>query len=279
MSKRRNNKLLTGPEIKDISRKVTIHRDSTTRYTPLYLEVFVVGDSFEQKAFAEMFIRAKCTRASSIERADLVVFTGGPDVNPAYYGAEPHKATHWSVGRDNDDIQAYKKCLDLGVPMFGVCRGMQFLHVMNGGRLFQDVDNHNGDHQLYDVVKQRIIPRVSSVHHQMVMPNIGMTILATTHKSEKRWLDDTSYQHGHKADIEAMFYPDTCCLGVQGHPEYRGYNQFMQWTFNLIDECIIQNTDVALEEVPGTKMKYHRLKKEVREQRTLNWEQKAKEAN
>lgn len=245
-----------------------IHRDMLMTVPQLYMEVFVVGDASEEAAFAEMFVRAECFKASSVETADLVVFTGGEDVNPALYGKNRHESTMFHSARDEEDMLIYEKCLKLGIPMFGVCRGAQFLHVMNGGALYQDVDHHNGKHQMYDRRARQVIQNVSSVHHQMCRPNPegGMEILGTSYaRSKTRWIDDKVCETGNTDDIEAFWYPDTICFGVQGHPEYRGYSEFTKWTLNMIEHLFVHNPDIAL--IDRTR----RLKPDLIAQRELKW--------
>lgn len=256
--------------------RVTLFEDNKLVYPSLWMEVFIVGDAMEQRAFAEMFIRASCTRAVSIEKADLVVFTGGEDVNPALYGEEPHGTTRFNLQRDLDDIQAYKKCLELGIPMFGVCRGAQFLHVMNGGKLYQHVDGHYGDHNIWDLKTKRAIGKTSSVHHQACIPNRdgGMEIIADTMgKSKERWKNKLEKSVGTNADVEAFFYRDTCCFGVQGHPEYKGYNLYMQWTLQQLYDLIGCNPDIELRD--GAR----RLKQSFIEERDARVTNKIKELN
>lgn len=238
-----------------------------------YLEVYVAGNRNEQAQFAEMLIHSRCTKAKSPETADLVIFTGGPDVNPALYGEECHYTTRYSDPRDNEDIALYLKCVEQGIPMLGICRGAQFIHVMRGGKLYQDVDEHQGDHHMWDTRKNYCISIVSSVHHQMVRPgNPGMEVLAECHRSKKRWLnklicDQTA---GHK-DIEAFFYRDICAIGIQGHPEYRGYTKFAQWTVELLDDLICCNPDLDWIN------KNRRINADLRAQRDLDWGIKAKD--
>ena len=257
--------------------KVTLIRDTALVFPELWCEVFIEEDDSEgqQRAFAEMFVRGRCTKAVSPAASDLVVFTGGSDVNPAYYGEEPHKTTHFNTARDEANIKLYNFCLQEGIPMFGVCRGAQFLHVMNGGKLFQDVDNHVGDHSIFDVRTKTHIPKVSSVHHQACIadPALGMEVLATSAVANSRWKNPTVEVKGTMADVEAFFYRDTCCLGVQGHPEYRGYHQFLQWTLEQISELIVLNPDLEL------KGKVRRIKDDVLAQRDAKWATKRQGAN
>lgn len=224
-------------------------RDSALVFPDLYLEVYIVGDKTEEQAFADMFIRSGCRRADKPENADLVVFTGGVDVNPALYGEERHSCTDVpDRERDQTDIAIYQICLELGIPMFGVCRGMQLLHVLAGGKLYQDVDGHYGDHYMTLARDNRVLNKISSVHHQMCMPNddIGMEILAYTHKSSERRLNITSVENGCNRDIEAAWYPEIGAFAVQGHPEYAGYAAFTYWCLKRIEEFFIYNPEFDL---------------------------------
>lgn len=226
--------------------RVTAMEDAKSEAPQLYLAVHVLGNSYEVGQFAQMFVRTGSYKAESLEKADLVIFTGGVDVDPRLYGEKAHKSTQYSELRDSEDIAAYMKCLDLGIPMFGVCRGAQFLHVMNGGKLYQDVDNHNTSHGMWDQVRSVFIREVSSVHHQACIENDDMKVIGYTRgQSSKRWLNDTMSESGGITDVEAFFYRETCCLGVQGHPEYRNYQQFTNWCLQAIDDYIICNPDVA----------------------------------
>lgn len=229
--------------------RVSVIREALTAFPELYLEVYVVGDEYEQKAFADMFIRARCQKARTPLEADLVIFTGGDDVDPALYGEEPHPTTSWDTDRDNTDMAVYQICLDNGIPMFGVCRGAQFLHVMNGGKLYQHIDNHNGDHTMWDRRDKRLVTRVSSVHHQCCIENRGggMEVIGEQNNASIRWRNKTDKVVGPLPDVEAFFYRSTCCFGVQGHPEYKGYNEFMKWTLDKLDELINQNPDLELQ--------------------------------
>lgn len=251
--------------------RVLVMKDSHMDYPDMWLDVYVAGDEYEQAAFADMFVQACCRKAKSPLEADLVVFTGGADVDPALYGEKAHPLTHFRPERDESDIKLYKLCVDNGIPMFGVCRGAQFGHVMNGGKLFQHVDGHNGDHSIYDVIGKRVIHKVSSVHHQMVRRHTGMTVLAENGSATVRWMNDKEKIEGHVMDVEAFFYRDTCFLGVQGHPEYKNYSKYMQWCLDLIQKYVVENPDIALTD------RYRRIKKDLLELRKDATEAKGEE--
>ena len=258
--------LLTAPVSEAPARRVTLIKDTMLEYPELYLEVFVAGDTAvvnDEARFAGMFARSGCKRADSVLEADLVVFGGGSDVCPALYGESKHSTTYFNDLRDSSDMALYMMCLEHGIPMFGVCRGAQFLHVMNGGKLFQDVNNHCGDHGIFDLKKKVRIEKVSSVHHQMVRPNVlnGMEVIATSALSTKRHKNADTFDIGLQSDIEAFFYRDTCCVGVQGHPEYANYHFYTKWCLDLIQDCVVTNPDIDFE---GS---FRRIRKDLREER------------
>lgn len=257
-------------------RRVTIVKDSLLEYPELWMEVFIgPGPENERRPFFEFFAKARCTKADTPETADLVVFVGGSDVNPALYGAQRHETTYFDSAQDEQDMKLFKTCYDLGIPMLGVCRGAQFLHVMHGGKLYQDVDNHVGAHTMYDVRKKKIIHNVSSVHHQMCIANQegGMELLGDNSGAETRWLDPEKCVVGHRMDVEAYFYRDTCTIGIQGHPEYKGYSQFSQWAYEVLLELVVENPDIDLVD------KYRRIKPALLEERKAAKKSLIKELN
>ncbi len=170
-----------------------------------------------------------------ITDADLVQFLGGEDVNPEYYGQYRHRTTFINAKRDEEELAIYDLALQLGLPMTGICRGGQFLHVMNGGSMFQNVDNHSGTHQAS--IYGKLIPiTVSSTHHQMMKldPHIqhdAMILMYAEESTTKEFMSDTAAGHAYSCsrhvsknypdpDLEAIYYPKTNCLCYQPHPEY-----------------------------------------------------------
>lgn len=250
------------------SHVVRVKRATVLEWPDLWAEVFIAADHpGEYKLIAEMFAAyGRCRKADSPEEADLVVFGGGADVNPALYGQDRHAATLYDSHRDEADIALWNKCIELGIPMFGICRGAQFGHVMMGGELYQDVDNHNGEHGMYCHEESRVLHKVSSVHHQMARSNKlnGMQILGTSNGvSTRRYTSPTVLENYKSNDIEAFFYRDSCFFGVQGHPEYRDYHQFRAWTLEKIRQLLVESPDLHLKD--GKR----RLKEEIMAKRKL----------
>ena len=78
-----------------------------------------------------------------IDLFDGVIFAGGADVDPTFYGEEPHQklgATYRK--RDLFEIELLKESLKASKAVFGICRGLQVINVALGGTLYQDLSEN-----------------------------------------------------------------------------------------------------------------------------------------
>ena len=233
---------------------VLVFRDDNLMIPDLWLGVHLVGPPEDTKGFPHLFGKAMCHEAKTVEDADLVVFTGGPDVHPAYYGEEKHPSTYVNDERDHSDILVYLQCIEQGIPMVGVCRGAQFLAVMEGYKLYQHVDNHDGTpHDMWDCDLKMMVRGVSSVHHQMVMPGHDMEIIGMSNVSTEKWKNATKVSRTQETfpDVEAYFLRGACIFGVQGHPEYKGFNYYSKWFLDKIYNLIVTNPDCDWDKEKG----------------------------
>jgi putative glutamine amidotransferase len=73
-----------------------------------------------------------------LDRLDGLVLAGGSDVDPGTYGARPHpEVSGTSPERDRFELALAHRALERGLPLLGICRGMQMLNVARGGTLIQ----------------------------------------------------------------------------------------------------------------------------------------------
>jgi anthranilate/para-aminobenzoate synthase component II len=229
-------------------------------YPQLNLKVLIVGNCFLSGAI-ELFAKAGCRAASSMEDCDLVVFLGGEDVDPQLYGEKPINGTYINAKRDEAEIDVFTKALQLGKPMFGICRGMQFLHVMNGGKLYQDVRNHGMTHWIRD--NNGDCYRASSMHHQMCIEDDDTFALAyAVDRDQHGRISDTAWSctyvtpaktitDARHLDLEAAVWSNIDALGVQGHPEVGGYPEYSAWCMQQIKEYLEERRLMGSNSKPG----------------------------
>lgn len=77
---------------------------------------------------------------------DGVVLSGGEDIDPALYGQDklPYSRPSYiePVSRFEWETRLIEACDKAGVPILGICYGMQRLNVHYGGTLIQDIDSY-----------------------------------------------------------------------------------------------------------------------------------------
>ena len=74
-----------------------------------------------------------------LDRLDALVLAVGRDIDPRRFGGEDHpSATQHSPLRDAAELDLARAAIDAGVPLLGICRGMQIINVALGGTLHPD---------------------------------------------------------------------------------------------------------------------------------------------
>lgn len=211
-------------------------------------KVFVVGQSFFHY-FKEMYEKRGYTLVKKMEEADIVQFTGGADIDPAFYEQHQHPTTSISRYRDEEEEAAYKKAQQLGKFCAGVCRGGQLLNAFNGGSMYQHVDNHamQGCHGMEDVETGEVVP-VSSMHHQMMILGKKATLLGKSVEMRSRYKRNmTSLEEREEErvaisddlEVEACYYPETRSFCYQPHPEFvTSDHPCQQWYFDKMERLL-----------------------------------------
>ncbi|GAA3115626.1 hypothetical protein GCM10010466_03380 [Planomonospora alba] len=158
-------------------------------------------------------------------RLDALIVAGGGDVDPARYGAPPHPATsHVRPFRDDFELGLVRAALDGGLPLLGVCRGLQVLNTALGGTLHQHLPEavgHRGHCPApgaYGRLPVRLAPgsRIAEIlgahsadvahYHHQAADRLGDGLRATAHAGD-----------GTVEAVELDGHP--FALAVQWHPE------------------------------------------------------------
>lgn len=75
---------------------------------------------------------------------DALIIPGGPDADPTFFGEEPIWATGTTnYKRDVFEAEVFKAFYAAGKPIFGICRGCQFINILLGGNVWQDLKTQN----------------------------------------------------------------------------------------------------------------------------------------
>ena len=182
-----------------------------------------------------------------LQRLDGVLFSGGGDIDPRYYGLEPHaKVGEVDPDRDRVELHLLQKVVQEAVPFLGICRGLQLVNVGLGGTLYADIgeqllgaQNHDfspgwpRDHLAHAVqvaqgsrlaaILGLKFAEVNSLHHQAVC-QLAQGLLPTAYS-----LDGL---------VEAVELPEhPFGLAVQWHPEWLTAHASMRALFQAFVEA------------------------------------------
>lgn len=150
---------------------------------------------------------------------DGLLMTGGPDVSPLRYGEEPvNDSVKSDLIRDAYEERLLEAFLQMKKPVFGICRGSQFLNVAFGGSLCQDLAPEDGWSHRDRAARHRVIARedsivgrlfgaefsVNTIHHQAIR-RLGKGLRATAHSPG--------------GVIEAFEHENLPVFATQFHPE------------------------------------------------------------
>jgi putative glutamine amidotransferase len=169
------------------------------------------------------------TAEAALDGLHGVLIAGGADIDPARYGAVRDLHTGAArPDRDGWELALARAALHRGLPVLGVCRGLQVLNVALGGSLVQHlpdqvgsdahcpVHSRHGRHGVRVAATSRlgaIIGESADVatHHHQAIDTLAGELVPTA------WSDD--------GVIEAAELPAaTWVLGVQWHPEVHDHD-------------------------------------------------------
>ena len=177
---------------------------------------------------------------AALAKLDGIIFSGGEDVNPAWYGEEVWNETVYrDPVRDYSDSLLARAALASGKPILAICRGEQLMNVMLGGSLYQDLPSQKG---------------TGSRHGGGSVHRIGLeegSVLATLFGPDS--LEVNSYHHqavkeqapgirvtARSAEGIVEAYETDQVLAVQFHPEKMLQNGEEKWVAffrAFVDRC------------------------------------------
>ena len=162
--------------------------------------------------------------AETLETLDGIVFSGGADIDPSLYGAEPHPETDTpQARRDAGEMALLEAALERDMPTLAICRGFQLLNIARGGDLVQHLPDElrSDEHkQVPGVFAQHPVEvkdgtRLSSMvgarsdvtsHHHQGIGRLGEGLVETA------WAGDGTLEGVEDPSLRFL-------VGVQWHPE------------------------------------------------------------
>jgi putative glutamine amidotransferase len=182
----------------------------------VYLAASYVA-AVEAAGGAPVILAPHAASAWAIDRLDGLVITGGLDIDPSRYGRPAEPDIHLEVpARVEADTRVLTQALARGLPVLGVCYGMQLLNVHLGGTLIQRLDPAAGHGA----------PGAPRPHALRVAPGsavaeaVGATVVSAHRQAIDRVAPDlVATAWSPEGVVEAVEWPGRPVLGVQWHPE------------------------------------------------------------
>ena len=225
------NNVVKEPEVKQTLNIVIADDASSLEYVSYLNEKFEV-------------IVHKVNDVKNPKDIDLVLFTGGEDVNPQYYNEQIGKYTHINNNRDEKEINTFHRFRNHSF-LLGICRGSQLLTTLSGAKLIQHVEGHCRDHSM--ILNNKIRYTITSSHHQMLYPfDLNEKDYELIAHSE--YFQSKTYLNGNDEEIELaknflepeiVYYKNSNALCIQGHPEWSHCEKrTSNMCLNLIDKYL-----------------------------------------
>jgi len=176
---------------------------------------------------------------------DALLITGGSDIDPQTFGGTEHPAiVRTDPDRDAMELALLKQAHDQGVPIMGICRGMQLINFFFGGTLHPHIHDFeletphphtpfplkeitlDAETKLHELLGQPTL-RVNALHHQAVdRPGEGLRVAA----------------HDRNGIVQAIEHTELpFVLGLQWHPEFMPYTWHSRKLFAALVHAAKQN--------------------------------------
>lgn len=168
---------------------------------------------------------------AELENVDVLIMTGGEDIDPSYYNEDPvENLEDVNEDRDVSDMAFIQVAIEEDVPTLCTCRGLQALNVASGGSLVQDIPTSdefkNSDIQHRDPAEEDFTYHTLTIKEDSLLAKIvgDVTLEANSwHHQGVKEVGDNLKVTATSEDgmIEGLERTDcTYVVAVQFHPEW-----------------------------------------------------------
>ncbi len=192
---------------------------------------------------------------------DGFVLTGGVDIHPSLYGSGEdylNKPGAFQLERDLFEKAIYTYSQTHKIPLLAICRGLQLVNVLNGGKLIQDLGEGNAIHTKEDNIdKQHAVKvengtlldeittsaqsNINSAHHQAISyDEIGNNLMANAYAEDDSIIEGLEFND--KAGKAFM-------LCLQWHPERLAGKENHPLSKNIKDRFIKEVRETSLKKL------------------------------
>lgn len=181
---------------------------------------------------------------------DGLLLSGGPDLDPALYGETiQHDSVKPDPIRDSYETELFREWMKTGKPVYGICRGSQFINVYFGGTLYQNLEPESGwSHRDWDVrhpvitqtgsILEKLFGKeflVNTIHHQAVK-ELGKGLKATAH-SPGGIIE--AYEHESLPIFATQFHPEKLS-NTSWDGKTQNFQPIFEYFVNLVKQHAIK---------------------------------------
>lgn len=206
------------------------------------MKLFSVIYTITRCPFGGIFTEFKTvTKPEDIDSNGVLLLHGGADISPSIYNEVPKwtQATKEPSERDKKEIELFNWAVKNEMPIIGICRGHQLAACLSGHSLWQHVNGHLCSHRIQ--THDNFTLYASADHHQAVRLNQNEPAIVLAWDDLVTQAKNQESQQELDKIIEAVYYPNTDCIGFQPHPEWMNSTEpFVQWCGEQIKHFLLE---------------------------------------